>query len=91
MDLVEYLLANGNTLRTYLFKIDVFLLYSQNKGARCDMNTFDGERCQYGALTDQIRNVLRNFKVVTSKLDEYELFLERLTIFLFLKTLKNIR
>ena len=52
------------------------------------MNTFDGERCQYGALTDQIRNVLRNFKVVTSKLDEYELFLERLTIFLFLKHLK---
>ena len=47
------------------------------KGARCEHNTFDGERCQYGALTDQIRNVLRNFKVVTSKLDEYELFLER--------------
>ena len=48
-----------------------------NLGARCEQNTFDGERCQYGALTDQIRNVLRNFKVITSKLDEYELFLER--------------
>lgn len=52
--------------------------YLLSNGARCDANTFDGERCQYGALTDQIRNVLRTFKVNTSKLDQYDFFLERL-------------
>ena len=26
-------------------------------GAMCDANTFDGERCVYGALTNQIRFV----------------------------------
>ena len=52
--------------------------YILTNGARCDANTFDGERCQYGALTDQIRNVLRLFKVNSIKLDQYDFFLERL-------------
>ncbi len=52
--------------------------YLLSRGARCEANTFDGERCQYGALTDQIRNVLRSFKINTIKLDHYDFFLERL-------------
>jgi ankyrin repeat/BTB/POZ domain-containing protein 1 len=51
--------------------------YLLENGARCEANSFDGERCMYGALTDQIRNVLRNLKVRVTKLDQYELFLER--------------
>lgn len=51
--------------------------YLLANGARCEANTFDGERCLYGALTDQIRNVLRNSKVNTAKLDQFGLFLEK--------------
>ncbi len=51
--------------------------YLLQNGARCDANTFDGERCQYGALTDQIRNILRNFKINTIRLDQFDFFLER--------------
>lgn len=46
-------------------------------GARCEANTFDGERCLYGALTDQIRNILKNYKINKTKLDQYDLQLER--------------
>ena len=52
--------------------------YLLENGARCEANSFDGERCLYGALTDQIRSLLRNLKVRVTKLDQYELFLERL-------------
>lgn len=52
--------------------------YLLENGARCEANTFDGERCIYGALTDQIRSVLKSFKVAATKLDQYDLYLERL-------------
>ena len=29
--------------------------YLLEAGAHCDPNTFEGERCLYGALTDEIR------------------------------------
>lgn len=51
--------------------------YLLENGARCEANTFDGERCLYGALTDQIRTLLKNFKINTTKLDQYDLHLER--------------
>ena len=41
--------------------------YLLENGARCDANTFDGERCVYGALTDQIRKMLLNFSVISSR------------------------
>lgn len=50
------------------------------RGARCEANSFDGERCVYGALSDEIRNLLRSFKVVTSQTirrDTYHEFLRR--------------
>lgn len=34
-------------------------------GARCDPDTFDGERAVYGALTDEIARILRNASAVT--------------------------
>ena len=41
--------------------------YLLENGARCDASTFDGERCVYGALTDQIRKMLINFSVISSR------------------------
>lgn len=55
--------------------------YMLENGARCEANTFDGERCLYGALNPQIRNLLRTYKVITPQFmrrDSYEEFLRRL-------------
>lgn len=38
--------------------------YLLQRGAKCAENSFDGERCVYGALTNEIKNVLRNWKQV---------------------------
>lgn len=35
-----------------------------SKGARCEQNTFDGERVYYAALNDEIRALLREFRAV---------------------------
>ena len=54
--------------------------YLLDSGARCEAQTFDGERILYGALTNEIRNKLKNYKVVTSHIvirDEYEEFLRK--------------
>ncbi|XP_014678194.1 PREDICTED: ankyrin repeat and BTB/POZ domain-containing protein 1-like [Priapulus caudatus] len=51
------------------------------RGAKCEANTFDGERCLYGALNDDIRNMLKNYKVITAQCmrrDSYQEFLRRL-------------
>merc|ERR1719195_134313 len=50
--------------------------YLLENGARCDANTFDGERCVYGALTDQIRKMLLNFSVISSRVKRREPFHE---------------
>ena len=50
-------------------------------GAVCDSNTFDGERCVYGALTDNIRKLLLEHKMlttVTKRREAYTEFLRRL-------------
>lgn len=49
-------------------------------GAKCEANTFDGERCLYGALNDTIRRVLKEYKQITAKCmkrDYYDAFLQR--------------
>jgi len=54
--------------------------YLLENGARCEAQTFDGERILYGALTNEIRNKLRTYKVTTSRLvarDDYEEFLRK--------------
>ncbi|AOW03862.1 hypothetical protein B0I72DRAFT_141085 [Yarrowia lipolytica] len=37
--------------------------YLLNNGAKCDRDTFQGERCLYGALTDSIRQLLLKFDI----------------------------
>lgn len=47
----------------------------------CDSNTFEGERCVYGALTDTIRKLLLDHKMlttVTKRREAYTEFLRRL-------------
>ena len=38
--------------------------YLLEKGARCQPDTWDGERCHYAALSDRIRTLLRRFEAV---------------------------
>ncbi|KAK4025082.1 ankyrin repeat and BTB/POZ domain-containing protein 1 [Daphnia magna] len=55
--------------------------YLLDNGAQCEAQTFDGERILYGALTNEIRNKLKNYKVISSSVvvrDEYEEFLRKL-------------
>uniref|UniRef100_G3WDW9 Ankyrin repeat and BTB/POZ domain-containing protein 1 n=1 Tax=Sarcophilus harrisii TaxID=9305 RepID=G3WDW9_SARHA len=55
--------------------------YLLANGARCEANTFDGERCLYGALSDTIRRELKDYKQITStrmQRDYYDDFLQRL-------------
>lgn len=55
--------------------------YLLDNGVRCEANTFDGERCLYGALTDKIKKLLLSYNMVSSKVmrrDLYEEFLRRL-------------
>ncbi|KAK9406149.1 ankyrin repeat and BTB/POZ domain-containing protein 1 [Crotalus adamanteus] len=55
--------------------------YLLANGAKCEANTFDGERCLYGALNDTIRRVLKEYKQITAKCmkrDYYDAFLQRL-------------
>ncbi|KAH3893046.1 ankyrin repeat and BTB/POZ domain-containing protein 1-like isoform X3 [Dreissena polymorpha] len=55
--------------------------YLLENGARCEANTFDGERCLYGALTDSIKKLLLSYNMVSSKVmrrDLYDELLRRL-------------
>ncbi|KAJ8371899.1 hypothetical protein AAFF_G00298910 [Aldrovandia affinis] len=55
--------------------------YLLANGAKCEVNTFDGERCLYGALSDQIRRLLKEYKRITAKAmqrDYYDHFLQSL-------------
>ncbi|KAB0363464.1 hypothetical protein FD754_007620 [Muntiacus muntjak] len=57
------------------------VLYLLANGARCEANTFDGERCLYGAQSDTIRRALRDYRQVTASFrrrDLYYSFLLRL-------------
>ena len=50
--------------------------YLLENGARCHASTFDGERCIYGALTDQIRKMLNDHSVITARVKRREPFHE---------------
>lgn len=60
---------------------NVIVLVVYNVGAQCDANTFDGERCVFGALTDEIRNILvKDYKVISRKVvqrRDYDEFLRK--------------
>ena len=36
-------------------------------GARCEEGTFDGERCFYGALNKQIKDMLKEYKALVAR------------------------
>jgi len=49
-------------------------------GAKCEANTFDGERCLYAALSDSIKKMLKGYKMITSttmRRGVYEEFLRK--------------
>uniref|UniRef100_A0AAQ5YVT7 BTB domain-containing protein n=1 Tax=Amphiprion ocellaris TaxID=80972 RepID=A0AAQ5YVT7_AMPOC len=39
--------------------------YLLASGAKCEANTFDGERCMYGSLSDSVRRLLKDYKCVS--------------------------
>ncbi|XP_029911120.1 ankyrin repeat and BTB/POZ domain-containing protein 1 [Myripristis murdjan] len=41
--------------------------YLLARGAKCEANTFDGERCMYGSLSDAVRRLLKEYKCVTAQ------------------------
>ncbi|KAI8810343.1 hypothetical protein BJ742DRAFT_801490 [Cladochytrium replicatum] len=45
--------------------------YLLDHGATCDPNTFEGERALYGALTDEIKNVLKALGVSVAATDPF--------------------
>ncbi|KFD48277.1 hypothetical protein M513_10854 [Trichuris suis] len=54
--------------------------YLLNLGAKCQANTFDGERCLYSALNPEIKQLLLDVKMVSSNLirrDPYQEFLRK--------------
>lgn len=51
--------------------------YLLKSGAQCVAQTFDGERILYGALTNEIRNKLRNYNLRVAVRDEYQEFLRK--------------
>ncbi|KAF6022968.1 ABTB1 [Bugula neritina] len=60
---------------------EALVKYLLENGAKCEANTFDGERCLYAALNDKIKKLLKNYKMITSstmRRDLYDEFLRRL-------------
>ncbi|KAM3871654.1 ankyrin repeat and BTB/POZ domain-containing protein 1 [Diretmus argenteus] len=43
-------------------------------GAKCEANTFDGERCMYGSLSDSVRRMLKDYKCITAKTKQRDYF-----------------
>uniref|UniRef100_A0A8C6U3K7 Ankyrin repeat and BTB/POZ domain-containing protein 1 n=1 Tax=Neogobius melanostomus TaxID=47308 RepID=A0A8C6U3K7_9GOBI len=49
--------------------------YLLANGAKCEANTFDGERCMYGSLSDQIRRLLKEYNCInTSPMQQQDAF-----------------
>ncbi|XP_034028559.1 ankyrin repeat and BTB/POZ domain-containing protein 1 [Thalassophryne amazonica] len=48
--------------------------YLLASGAKCEANTFDGERCMYGSLTDSVRRLLKDYKCVSARAMQREDF-----------------
>lgn len=55
--------------------------YLVDRGAKCEADTFDGERCLYAALTSSIKKILKNANLInarTMRRDNFEEFLRQL-------------
>jgi ankyrin repeat/BTB/POZ domain-containing protein 1 len=64
--------------------------YLLRNGARCEANTFDGERCLYAALTHNIKETLKGFKAVTKDIIRRDRYLEFFRIALSSQSHKDI-
>ncbi|XP_024915273.1 ankyrin repeat and BTB/POZ domain-containing protein 1 isoform X3 [Cynoglossus semilaevis] len=84
-DLVQYLLTSGRRNRTLGESGKLFNSTSVSccwwkkqiivsGGARCEANTFDGERCLYACLKDSIRRLLKDYKCVGGHLMQHDYF-----------------
>ncbi|KAF0348300.1 Substrate adaptor for cullin 3 ubiquitin ligase BTB3 [Gigaspora margarita] len=58
------------------YKVVTFLL---ENGARCERDTFEGERCLYGALTSEIKQLLLDYKF-SKAVDESQPYFKFLTL-----------
>lgn len=50
-------------------------------GAKCEANTFDGERCMYGSLNESVRRLLKDYKCISVRAmqrDDFNYFLHML-------------
>uniref|UniRef100_A0A3Q3XES8 Ankyrin repeat and BTB/POZ domain-containing protein 1 n=1 Tax=Mola mola TaxID=94237 RepID=A0A3Q3XES8_MOLML len=55
--------------------------YLLASGAKCEANTFDGERCMYGSLNDSVQRLLKEYKCVSVRAmqrDDFNYFLHML-------------
>ncbi|XP_035499771.1 ankyrin repeat and BTB/POZ domain-containing protein 1 isoform X1 [Scophthalmus maximus] len=55
--------------------------YLLASGAKCEANTFDGERCMYGSLSDSVRRLVKEYKCVSIRAmqrDDFNYFLHML-------------
>lgn len=55
-----------------------FFPFALLSGAKCEANTFDGERCMYGSLNDSVRRLLKDYKCVSVRAmqrDDFNYFL----------------
>lgn len=56
----------------------LFSPFALLSGAKCEANTFDGERCMYGSLNDSVRRLLKDYKCVSVRAmqrDDFNYFL----------------
>ncbi|XP_068454683.1 ankyrin repeat and BTB/POZ domain-containing protein 1 [Clinocottus analis] len=55
--------------------------YLLANGAKCEANTFDGERCMYGSLSESVRRLLKDYKCISMRAmqrDDFNYFLHML-------------
>lgn len=67
-ELVQYLLASGEADLQQTLHVVIHVCQFCRRlppGAKCEANTFDGERCMYGSLSDSVRRLLKDYKCVS--------------------------
>ncbi|KAM4610008.1 ankyrin repeat and BTB/POZ domain-containing protein 1 [Polymixia lowei] len=48
--------------------------YLLARGAKCEANTFDGERCMYGSLNDSVKRLLKDYKCISAQTMQRDYF-----------------
>jgi ankyrin repeat and BTB/POZ domain-containing protein 1 len=77
-DVVEYLLKSGTSSSSLLSLLShslSLIVCVVATGARCEQNTFDGERCMYAASHREIRALLNQYRTVRKHHSAFETLL----------------